>query len=71
MPKILKSDRWFWCHSCKKEVLLEAHMWEDLCGECRIVLKPRIDQDFIEVTQEEYDRLRKESLERENIPDRE
>lgn len=69
----LKQNRRMWCPECKKEVLIEAHMCEDLCDECRIVLKGRRDDDFIEVTDEEYDRLEKEALAAHaaDIPDRE
>lgn len=66
----LKQERRLWCNQCQKEVFLEAHMWEDLCSECRIVLKGRTDADFVEVTDEEYERLDREAK-ASDIPDRE
>lgn len=56
MPLIIRENRKLWCHKCKKEVLLKPKMWDDLCASCGITLKPRMKQDFDEVSQEEYDR---------------
>jgi len=59
MPYIIRENRKLWCHKCKKEVLLKAHMWDDLCGACGTTLKPRMKEDFDEVTDEEYARRKK------------
>ena len=56
MRKIIKANRRLWCHKCKKEVLLSPHLWADICSECSATLKPRMDQDFEEVSDEEYAR---------------
>jgi len=56
MRKIIKDNRRLWCHKCKKEVLLSPHMWDDICSECSATLKPRMAQDFEEVSDEEYER---------------
>ena len=51
---------------------MEAHLHEDICAECRTELKPRMDEDFIEISEEEASRILKESLTAEgDIPDRE
>lgn len=60
MKSILRDNRTHWCPECKKEVGLEAHMLEDLCEECRLVLKGRVPEDFEEVSDEEYERIMRE-----------
>jgi predicted amidophosphoribosyltransferase len=56
MPFIIREKRKLWCHRCKKEVLLQPKRRCDLCACCGRELKPRMKQDFDEVSQEEYDR---------------
>ena len=56
MKRILIDNRRLWCHRCNKEVLLQPKLWEDICSECSATLKPRMSQDFEEVTDEEYER---------------
>jgi DNA-directed RNA polymerase subunit RPC12/RpoP len=54
MRKVIIPNRKYWCHRCRKEVLLSPHLWEDICSECQTELKPRLDEDFEEITEEEY-----------------
>jgi len=56
MKSILRGNRRLWCPQCKKEVGLESHLGEDLCEECRFVLKGRSPEDFDQVSDEEYER---------------
>ena len=59
MPYIIRENRRLWCHKCQKEVLLKAHMWDDLCAACEVMLKPRMKEDFDEVSDAEYARRMK------------
>lgn len=54
MPFIIRENREFWCHRCKKNVVLEPKMWCDICPGCRVELKPRMKEDFDEVSEAEY-----------------
>ena len=60
MKSILRDNRRLWCPQCKKEVGLEPHLREDLCEECRLVLKGRSPEDFDRVSDDEYERRDRE-----------
>lgn len=72
MRKVIKEDRRFWCHRCQKEVILMPKMSCDICPECSVELKPRMPQDFEEISDEEARRRWNEQLKADSdIPDRE
>lgn len=60
--KIIRENRKLWCHKCKKEVVLQPKMWCDICPECSVELKPRMPQDFEEISDEEAQRRWQEQL---------
>jgi hypothetical protein len=69
MASILRDGRTHWCPQCKKQVRLEVHMMEDLCENCRLVVKYREKEDFEEVSDEEYERREREAQLKNQLPE--